>query len=257
MDLGLGGKVAIVTGASRGIGAAIAQELGRQGCSVMLTARDNDALRTCAAQFDDAAKVDSRAGDLREAGMPAMLVSATLARFGRIDIVVANAGATKRGHFLQLTEEDWEDGFALKFFAHVRLIRAAWLHLKDSHGCVVIIAGAGAALADFSIGGSVNTALLGLTKSLADQAVDDGIRVNAINPGNIRTGRFARRLKAYADALGVGEAEAERRMSAADRTTRIGETADIARLVGIIASRQVDFLHGAIIDIDGGMTKAI
>src|SRR5207237_5831211 len=106
------------------------------------------------------------------------------------------AGATKRGEFEDLGEEDWTDGFALKFFGAVRLARAAWPHLKQQSGSVVNIAGIGGRTPgpQFAIGGSVNAALLSFTKSLADVGIRDGVQVNAINPGAIRTARLAKRL---------------------------------------------------------------
>jgi NAD(P)-dependent dehydrogenase (short-subunit alcohol dehydrogenase family) len=251
----LEGKVAIVTGASRGIGAEIAQELAREGAQVMLAARTADQLKARAAAIGARAAV--HVSDLRERGAEASLAAATVSRFGRIDMVVANAGATKRGDFLELSDADWDDGFALKFFAHMRLIRAAWPELKKSRGCVVMISGVGGRTpgAEFTIGGSVNAALLSLTKSLADRAVRDGIRINTINPGDIRTDRLARRVKAFAERYGVDAAEAERRMVAEDRVVRFGEPADIAGLVSFIVGPRGGFLHGSIIDMDGGKTK--
>ena len=255
MARSLEGKVAIVTGASRGIGAGIAEELAREGASLMLAARSAEALRARAAEIGERAAV--HVADLRETEAPAALAAATLARFGRLDIVVANAGATKRGDFLELGDADWQDGFALKFFAHMRLIRAAWPELKKSRGSVVIISGIGGRTpgAEFTIGGSVNAALLALTKALADRAIADSIRVNTINPGDVRTDRLARRVKAAQERYGVDAAEAERRMIAADRIVRFGEPADIAGLVSFIVGPRGGFLHGSIIDMDGGKTK--
>ncbi|HXP73828.1 MAG TPA: SDR family NAD(P)-dependent oxidoreductase [Stellaceae bacterium] len=255
MARSLEGKVAIVTGASRGIGAGTAEELAREGASVMLAARSAEALRARAAEIGERAAI--HVADLREPEAPAALAAATLSRFGRIDVIVANAGATKRGDFLELSDADWQDGFALKFFAHVRLIRAAWPELKKSRGSVVIISGVGGRTpgAEFTIGGSVNAALLSLTKALADRAVVDGIRVNTINPGDVRTDRLARRVKAAAERYGVDAAEAERRMVAADRVARFGEPADIAGLVSFVVGPRGGFLHGSIIDMDGGKTK--
>jgi len=107
MPRSLEGKVAIVTGASRGIGAAIAAELAREGTSVMLAARTADALGARAAEIGSQAAV--HVADLREPSAPAALAAATVARFGRIDILAANAGATKRGDFLELSDADWQD----------------------------------------------------------------------------------------------------------------------------------------------------
>src|SRR5207249_839823 len=131
---------------------------------------------------------------------------------GRIDILVNNAGATRRGLFTTLSDDEWSDGFALKFFGAVRLTRAAWPHLKLTQGSVLFIAGIGGRTPgpQFAIGGSVNAALLSLTKSLADAGLAGGIRVNAINPGTIRTQRFQARLEALAKETGTDAASAER-----------------------------------------------
>src|SRR5205085_10818032 len=117
---------------------------------------------------------------------------------------------------LALSEQDWADGFALKFFAAVRLSRAAWPHLAASRGCIINIAGVGGRTgsAEFTIGGSVNAAMLNLTKSLADRGVREGVRVNAINPGSIRTDRLVTRVRRLAAEEGVTEEEAARRMAA-------------------------------------------
>jgi NAD(P)-dependent dehydrogenase (short-subunit alcohol dehydrogenase family) len=258
MEMALTGKVAVVTGASRGIGAEIARELARGGCAVAIAARSADALRVRAADIIGAGgRVLAHVADLRSPAAPAALVEAAVAEFGGIDIVVANAGATKRGDFVALSDDDWQDGFALKFFGHMRLIRAAWGSLGARKGSVVIISGVGGRTpgADFAIGGAVNAALLAATKALADRGCADGIQVNAINPGDIRTDRFAKRIREAAAAQGIDEAEAERRQVAKDRVRRIGEPADIAGLVRFIVSARGSFLQGAIIDMDGGKTK--
>jgi NAD(P)-dependent dehydrogenase (short-subunit alcohol dehydrogenase family) len=170
---------------------------------------------------------------------------------------VNNAGATKRGVFPELSEADWQDGFALKFFGAVRLIRAAWPQLKMNGGSVVNIAGIGGRTpgAEFTVGGSVNAALLSLTKALADQGVADGVQVNAINPGRIKTDRLIKRVSALAAERGLGTAEAEREMIAAARVTRFGEPEEIADLVAYLVSPQGRLFQGSLIDIDGGETK--
>jgi len=259
MELNLAGKVAIVTGASRGIGAAIAQELAREGCGVMLAARSAEDLQARAREIDDPSRVEVHPSDLRESAAPAALVAATIARFGRIDIIVCNAGATKRGDFLTLTDADWQDGFALKFFAHTRLAKAAWPHLRERKGSVVLISGVGGRTpgAEFTIGGSVNAAVQSFSKALADRGAADGVQVNTVNPGDIRTDRFDRRLKAAMQSWGVDAREAEKRMVAEESLTRIGEPADVASLVSFIVSPRGSYLHGALIDIDGGKTKTM
>src|SRR4051812_22201863 len=167
MDLHLSGKVALVTGPSRGIGHAIAQRLAAEGAFLAVAARDEARLRALASHVEVAgSQALVYPADLTEPAAPAAFAAAALERFGRIDVVVNNAGATRRGDFLTLTEQDWADGFALKFYAAVRLCRAAWPHLVATGGRVVNVVGVGGRTgsAEFTIGGAVNAGLLNLTK---------------------------------------------------------------------------------------------
>src|SRR4051812_34452308 len=130
MDLNLAGKVALVTGASRGIGHAIARRLAAEGAPLAVAARAEARLRELASHIEaGGGPALVYPADLTDSAAPAAFAAAALERFGRIDVVVNNAGATKRGDFLALTEQDWADGYALKFYAAVRLCRAAWPHL--------------------------------------------------------------------------------------------------------------------------------
>lgn len=253
-------KIAVVTGASRGIGKAIALRLASEGARVVLAARDEALLQEGMEQIQKAGgQAIFVAGDLREPSEAARIVERGVGAFGGIDIVVNNAGATKRGEFVELTDGEWEDGFTLKFFGAVRLTRAAWAHLKDSRGSVVNIAGVGGRTpgAQFAIGGSVNAALLSLTKSLADVGIADGVQVNAINPGPVRTGRFQTRVEKVAQQQGIEAREAEARMVSELNITRIGEPEDIANLVAFLVSPSGRFLQGSLIDMDGGETKTL
>jgi 3-oxoacyl-[acyl-carrier protein] reductase len=253
-------KVAIVTGANRGIGQAIAVRLASAGAKVLLTARDAALLDRVAAEIrEGGGEAVVLAGDLKDPALPPRVVEAAIRSYGRIDILVNNAGATKRGHFLELTEGDWIDGFALKFFGAVRLIRESWPHLKSAGGSVVSIAGIGGRTpgAEFAIGGSVNAALLSLTKALAEQGIADGVQVNAISPGRVRTDRLTRRLAALASGTGLSPAEAEQRMIQEAGITRFGEPEEIAELVTYLVSSKGRFFHGSLIDIDGGETKTV
>src|SRR5882757_2289475 len=138
MDLGLGGKVALVTGSSRGIGRGVALAFTAAGCDVLLTGRDQAALDEVAAAIRaKGRKPIVLALDLRADDAPARLVDIAQREFGGLDILINNAGTTKRGDFFELTDADWQEGFALKFFAHVRLARAAWPLLKRRRGSLV------------------------------------------------------------------------------------------------------------------------
>src|SRR5262249_3009690 len=234
MDLGLTGKVALVTGSSRGIGRGIALSLAAEGCDVMLTGRDKAALDNVVAEIGKlgrTAKYDMQ--DLRGKDAPAALVAAAKRAFGRIDILVNNAGTTKRGDFLELTDADWEDGYALKFFAHVRLARAAWPLLVESKGALVTIGGTSGRMpiAAFTIGSSVNSAAAAFSKALADRGKTDGVQVNTIHPSYVETERFWRRIKADMERTGKDEAAVREWHRNDIGVMRFGTPEDIGGLV--------------------------
>lgn len=139
------------------------------------------------------------------------------------------------------------------------MTRAAWPHLKQSRGAVLFISGIGGRTpgAQFTIGGSVNAALLSLTKSLSDAGLRDGIRVNTINPGTIRTQRFQARLETLAREKGIDLAAAESEFVRSAKVTRIGEPEDVAALAAFVLGPEGSLLHGAIIDLDAGATKTV
>jgi len=255
MELSLAGKVALVTGSSRGIGRAIAELLAAEGCAIFLTGRDEAALAaTEKAIAARGVRVTSSIAELREPTAPAALIDAAQRAFGRLDILVNNAGATKRGDFLKLSDEDWADGFALKFFAHTRLARAAWPLLKETAGSILAIGGNGAArpTADFTIGSSVNAAVAAFHKALSDIGKRDGIQVNTIHPGHVDTDRMRRQMQVRIEKSGrdmAAEIEAYRREL---NVPRIGLPDDVASLAAFILSPRGRWLHGATIILDGG-----
>lgn len=257
MDSGLHGKVAIVTGASRGIGRAIALRLVQEGMKVVAAARSADLLEALAGECRG--NCSTLALDLREADAPARLVDFAVEQFGALDLLVNNAGATKRGDFLTLSEAEWSDGFALKFYAAVRACRAAWPYLVKSTGSIVNIIGVGGrtGTAEFAIGGSVNAALMNLTKVLADRGVQEGVRVNAINPGSIATDRLQTRVSLFASEHKLPPAEAFTQMAQKLGIARFGRPEEIAHAVAFLASAQAGFCQGSILDVDGGQTRTL
>jgi NAD(P)-dependent dehydrogenase (short-subunit alcohol dehydrogenase family) len=260
MNLNLKDKVALVTGASQGIGRAIATRLAEEGMAIVALARNQERLQNLSRE------IESRGGrclvypadsSLPETAVEA--VAATMKNFGRLDLLVNNAGATKRGDFLSLTEQDWTDGFALKFLGAVRLSRAAWPQLVINRGNIINIAGVGGRTgsAEFTIGGSVNAAMLNFTKSLSDRGVTDQVRVNAINPGYIRTDRLTARIQKLAREQKISEEAASVQIAKQTGIQRFGEPEEIASMVAFLASDQADYCQGMIIDIDGGMTRTL
>jgi len=255
MELGLQGKVALVTGSSRGIGRGIALALAEAGCDLLLTARDQTALDEVARSIGGKGrKAAIEALDLREATAPKALAEAARREFGGLDILVNNAGTTKRGDFFTLTDEDWTEGYALKFFAHVRLARAAWPLLKERRGSLVAIGGTSGRKPEqrFTIGSSVNAAVAAFTKCLADLGKTDGVRVNCVHPSLVETERQWRRIRAEVERSGAPEAKIREQFCRETGITRFGTVEDVADLITFIVSARASWLHGATIDLDGG-----
>ena len=253
----LAGKIVIVTGASRGIGRAIALEMAAAGAKGLLAARSEQELQAVARSAGSSWL--PLAIDLRDPNAANEVVAKTVEHFGRLDILVNNAGATQRGKWLDLDDAAWEDGYALKFFGAMRLCRAAWPHLAQSHGCVINIGGIGgrAGSAEFTIGGSVNAAVMHLTKSLADLGVQEGVRVNCINPGSIETGRLTNRISKYAAERQFDEDQAARQLAAQSGVARFGKPDEVAKVAVFLATDQAAYINGALVDVDGGANKAL
>ena len=261
MKLELAGKVALVTGANRGIGAAIAHELASEGMDLCLIARDSAKLQAVAEAIKKKANINLQvlSADLSDSTVPEQAVAWAMTQFGRLDLLVNNAGATRRADFFSLTDDDWQSGFALKFHGYVRMTRAAWPHLRETRGNIVNIVGIGARAgsAEFTIGGSVNVALLNFTKAMADIGVGQGVKVNAINPGLIETDRFSRNVERVMRDRSLSREDAKTFLISSHATARVGQPEEIGGLVAYLASSKADFIQGSIIDIDGGATRSL
>ncbi|MGH6921889.1 MAG: SDR family oxidoreductase, partial [Geminicoccaceae bacterium] len=174
-------------------------------------------------------------------------------------ILVNNAGATQSGDFFKLDDALWEDGFALKFYAGVRLTRALWPLLKESQGAVINVIGGASKTpnANFMIGGAVNAAVTNFTKALAELGLRDGVTVNAVHPGSTVTGRLDGLLNQRAAADGMSREEYEKQELARSGLRRYGQPQDVASLVTYLASPLAEHIHGADLFVDGGATKTI
>ena len=254
-------KVAVVTGGSKGIGAAIASALASEGADCLLAARTAADLetRSGAIAAESGRRVEWVAGDLRTMEGCAALHDAAVHRFGGVDILVNSAGATKAGPFLELPDDDWIDGFALKFHGAVRLSRLFWPQLKERHGTVVNVIGglARTPTPDVAIGGAVNAAFANFSKALAGLGLRDDVNVNTIHPGQTRTERHHTLMKARAEAAGTTPAEFEQQIIDRQGIRRLGEPGDVAALAVFLCLPESRHIQGASIAVDGGGTQGL
>ncbi|HLL29298.1 MAG TPA: SDR family oxidoreductase [Xanthobacteraceae bacterium] len=251
-------KIVVVTGGSRGIGRAIAASFAGAGAETVIAASSKKNLANAAeaiAKTGGPVTVTC-AGDLRQLESCEALFDLVASRFGRCDVLVNSAGATKAGNFLELIDEDWHDGYALKFFAAVRLCRLFWPMLKAASGHVVNIVGGAARTPDqnFLIGGSVNAALANFSKGLADRGKQDGVNVNVIHPGLTETERFFEQAQRRAKTANITPEEAISRVIEKQGIRRIAKPEDIAELALFLCSPRGSHIQGSAIAVDGGAT---
>ncbi len=257
----LTGKVAVITGGSRGIGRAIAMSLAAQGAQTVLAAKSEANLKKTAAEIaaTNAPKPTIVAADLGTAAGCQALFDAVKAAHGRCDILVNSAGATKAGNFLEQSDEVWMDGFALKFFGAVRVSRLFWPMLAAAQGKLINIDGGMARTPNPAnlIGSSVNAAMASFSKGLSTLGIQDGVNVNTIHPGRTETDRNAELVKQQAAAEGktVEQVAAETAKKAGVR--RLGQPEDVAALTVFLVSPAASHIQGAAISVDGGGTKGL
>jgi NAD(P)-dependent dehydrogenase (short-subunit alcohol dehydrogenase family) len=257
----LSGKVAIVTGASRGIGEAIAATLAAQGVTLALIARASDDLSGVAARLSagQGQRAVAFPCDLRRNDTILAMVDAVMREFGRIDVVVNNAGATPHGNLLDLADAQWLEAYDAKIHAFVRVTRACWPHLKTSKGRVVNIGGVLAHTPNPNalIGSTLAAAVVALTKALAEQGRTDGITVSGVNPGLIETGRLRQNLEAHGRKNNQSLETERVRVLQQVGIDRLGTAQDVADVVAFLLSDAITYLQGVMIDVDGGMTKSV
>jgi NAD(P)-dependent dehydrogenase (short-subunit alcohol dehydrogenase family) len=254
-------KVVVVTGGSRGIGKAIATAFAREGAQTALAASSAANLAAAAKAIQDAGGPAplTVAADLRTLAGCEQAFKAVNDKFKRCDVLVNNAGATKGGNFFELPDDAFVDGFALKYFAAVRLTKLFWPLLKAAHGTIVNIIGGAARTpgAEFLVGGSVNSALANFSKGLAALGNRDDINVNVIHPGMVETDRVVTLFQQFAKAQGKTPEEVRKESLAKSGTRRIGQPEDVAELAVFLASPRARHIQGTAVAIDGGATTGL
>lgn len=257
----LEGKVAVVSGGSRGIGKAIALRLAEEGADVVIAARNEAALEKAAKEISGATgrRIESIPADLSTLSGCQTLHREVTARFDQVDILINCAGATKSGPFLELADEIWQEGFDLKFFGAVRLSRLFWPQLVASHGSVVHIVGGMARTPNptFAIGGAVNAALANFGKALAGVGLIDDVNVNMIHPGQVQTERLEEIMAAQATGSGRSPQEVLEEIVQRQGIRRLGQPHDVAELAVFLCSPRARHIQGAAIAVDGGGTKGV
>jgi len=262
MDLGLKGKVALVTGGSKGIGKAIARGLADEGAKVAICARGKGDLDHAIADISKSTggEIVAVAGDLTRESDVQKIVDATIGRFGRIDILINNAGAAPGGLLLDLTEEDWQTALQLKFMGYVRCMKAVIPHmLKQGGGRIVnVIGNDGVKPIGIELTPSAaNAADLAVTVALAEQYGKHNICINAVNPGPVATERWDYLIGGIAKVRKISVDEAQKRAERSIPLGRICTPEEVANVAIFVASERASFMNGALITLDGGQRKAL
>lgn len=255
-DLGLSGKVAIVTGGSDGLGRATAHRLASEGAKVVICARRADHLNTVAAELcaGTGGTVHPVAADVTRLADCERLVADTIATFGRLDILINNAGTSAAHPFETVSDETWQTDFDLKVMGAVRLCRLAIPHMKAQGGGSIVnaaIAAGKAAPANALPTSLTRAAGLNLTKSLSAQYAPDNIRVNAICIGLLKSAQWDRR---------AGERPVEAlydEMTGRIPLGRVGEAEDYADLAAFLCSARGSYITGTAINLDGGLCPVL
>jgi 3-oxoacyl-[acyl-carrier protein] reductase len=257
MDLAMNDRRALVTGASRGIGAAIAQALAAEGAAVTAVARNLARLNELAsAQPNGGGSIAARACDLGDAGA----IEALSDVLAQVDILVLNTGGPPPGPVVATTDDTWKAHFESMFLSAVRLTRLALPGMRERRfGRIIAVVSSGVLqpIPNLGISNAVRLALVGWAKTLAGEVAADGITVNCIAPGRIATDRIAELDRARAGREGISVAEVERQSRAAIPAGRNGEPAEFAAVAAFLASARAAYMTGGVIRVDGGMIRGI
>jgi len=262
MDLGLRGKRALVTGASRGLGFAVAMELAKEGCVVTINSRHDGRLEEAARRIREAtgAEVHTAVGDVSLPQVPDQVVWTAAEAMGGIDLLVTNTGGPPPGRFEDFDDNAWQQAIDLCFMSHVRLIRAALPYLKKSDAASVLTITSITVkqpILNLILSNTVRAATVALTKSLALEYGSDGIRFNSILPAWTKTERVMELLAYRAKQHGTSVEEEMAKQAAVSPFGRMADPEEFARAAVFLLSPAASYVTGVMLTVDGGMYKAL
>lgn len=262
MDLGLTGKIAVVGGASKGIGRAVAFGFAREEARVVICARDPDALHATAEDIrrETDAEVLAIPADLAQAEAAEKIINQTVARFGTVHVLVANTGGPPLGGFRKVTDADWENAFALNFLSTVRLIRHALPQMeKQQWGRIITVMSAAVKepMDGLILSNGVRPGVVGMAKTLSREVGKHNITVNTILPGRILTDRLRSHFSAGAQRTGKAFEEVVAESAAEVPLRRLGDPQELANLVVFLASEAASYITGTTIQVDGGLVRGL
>ena len=262
MELELKDKVALVTGASRGIGRAIALALAREGAQVALCSRKAGDLDDAAARIRQATGGQPLCvpGDLSTLAGVEAAVTATRNRFNRIDILINNAGAIRGGDFLEIPDAQWSEDWSLKLLGYIRMARTVFPLMQGQGGgriCNIVGAAARNPTPAYLTGGAANAALINFSKGLADLGAPSKILVTAVSPAATATERWDDMIKERSTATGRSVDDLQAEAAKAYALGRIATPEDIADLVAFLVSARASFITGLCVTVDGGATRGV
>jgi NAD(P)-dependent dehydrogenase (short-subunit alcohol dehydrogenase family) len=261
MKLGIAGRVALVVGGSRGIGAASARQLAAEGAKLAIVARGGSALQSICRDLTDAgSRVLGIEADMLDPTAAQRIVAEVLEHFGALDILVACVGDAQGGLFWEIEDSTWQEALNLKFMANVRLLRATLPRMSAAgYGRVVVVVGNNGKQPSARMlpGAAANAACLAVIKGVADEVAGTGVVVNAINPGPTRTDRWTRLMSNMARTGKSDPATLESEFVRGIPVGRIAEADEIGRLVTLLASEHVAMVTGTSLLVDGGATRAM
>jgi 3-oxoacyl-[acyl-carrier protein] reductase len=262
MDLGLQDKVALVTASSRGLGRAVALCLAQEGARVAICARGQEDLASTAADIEakTGRSVLALPADVADPQVPERIVRETVGRFGRLDILVTNAGGPPPGKFLDLTPQDWDEATRLTLMSAVRLCYAAVPVMREQgEGSILAMTSITVKqpLPNLVLSNSLRLGVTGMVKTLADELAPLGIRINAICPGWTQTTRVDQLLSDRAERSGTTPDLESAKITASIPLGRMGTPDEFAAAAVFLVSSAASFITGVSLLVDGGMYRGI